>query len=102
MQNIMHNYANRLESGGAIDHLPASEASPSATFWRAKRAQCCNATASVASMSLVMKLKRFNFFLKIFKILPQDIPRELKECTNIVNFKGMLKTYLFNLSCYEL
>ena len=28
MQNIMHNYANRLESGGAIDHLPASEASP--------------------------------------------------------------------------
>ena len=29
MQNIMHNYANRLESGGAIDHFPASEASPS-------------------------------------------------------------------------
>ena len=56
MQNIMHNLnANRLESGGAIDHLPASEASPSATFWRAKRAQCCNATASVASMSLVIK-----------------------------------------------
>ena len=72
MQNILHNYANRLESGGAIDHLPASEASPSATFWRAKRAQCCNATASVASMSLVMKLKRFNFFLKIFKILPHS------------------------------
>ena len=54
MQNIMHNYANRLESGGAIDHLPASVASPSATFRRAKRAQCCNATASVASMSLVI------------------------------------------------
>ena len=31
-----------------------------------------------------------------------NIPRELKECTNIVNFKGMLKTYLFNLSCYEM
>ena len=28
MQNIMHDYANRLESGGTIDHLPASEASP--------------------------------------------------------------------------
>ena len=54
MQNIMHNYANRLESGGAIDQLPTSEASPSATFRRAKRAQCFNATASVASMSLVV------------------------------------------------
>jgi len=30
-----------------------------------------------------------------------NIPRELKECANIDNFKTMLKTYLFNLSCYE-
>ena len=70
MQNIMHNYANRLDSGGAIDHLPASEASPSATFWRAKRAQCCNATASVASMSLVMKLKLATQLYTIVKKTP--------------------------------
>ena len=49
----MHNYPNRLESGGAIDHLPASEASPSATFRRAKLAQCCNATASMSLYNII-------------------------------------------------
>ena len=53
-------------------HCAGKHAGEACSIGRAKRAQCCNATASVASMSLVMKLKRFNFFLKIFKILPHS------------------------------
>ena len=44
---------------GAIVHLPASVASPSATFWRAKRAHSFNATSErseqVASTLIIPK-----------------------------------------------
>ena len=52
MQNIMHDYANRLESGGAIDHLPASEASPMLQ-------RDCERSEHVASIVIIL-----NYFIK--------------------------------------
>ena len=54
-------------------HCAGKHDGKASSIGRAKRAQCCNATASVASMSLVMKLGTSPLFSQNFQNLATQI-----------------------------